>query len=143
MSLRFKRRDLFRAWLVATVFSGLPSTLYALGTGGDPLEATRAAGTMLIAPDRGLAALVLAAGAVHAVVSAFWAGIFALLLPRRRVASWAMAGAAAVAVLDLGIIAPRFFPSVAALDFWPQFADHLTWGLLLGATLGYCEARRS
>jgi len=26
-------------------------------------------------------------------------------------------------------------PSVAELPFWPQFADHLMWGGLLGGTL--------
>jgi hypothetical protein len=142
MSLNFERSDLFRAWLMATVFSGLPSTLHALATGGDPLEATRAAGAMLVPGGSELAVLVPAAGVAHVAVSAFWAGIFGLLLPRRRVAAWAVAGAAAVAVLDLGLIAPLFFPAVATLAFWPQFADHLMWGLLLGATLHYCEERR-
>ena len=137
MNLNFQRRDLFRAWLMATVFSGLPSTLHALATGGDPLEATRAAGAMLVPADSELVVLVTAAGIAHAAVSAFWVGIFGLLLPRWRVTAWAVAGAAAVAVLDLGLIAPLFFPPIAALAFWPQFADHLMWGLLLGATLRY------
>jgi hypothetical protein len=43
-------KDLARAWFAANVLSGLPSTLQALLTGGDYLEATRAAGAMLIAP---------------------------------------------------------------------------------------------
>jgi hypothetical protein len=30
---------------------------------------------------------------------------------------------------------PLCFPSISALAFWPQFADHLMWGALLGATL--------
>ena len=42
--MNFSPRDLIYAWLIATVFSGLPSTLHAFATGGDPLEATRAAG---------------------------------------------------------------------------------------------------
>ena len=33
-------RDLFYAWLTATLFSGAPSTLYAELTNGDPLELT-------------------------------------------------------------------------------------------------------
>ena len=33
------KRALVYAWLLATVLSGIPSTLYALLTGGDPLEA--------------------------------------------------------------------------------------------------------
>jgi hypothetical protein len=72
---------------------------------------------------------------VHCSVSAFWTVVFGALLPPRHVVAWALAGSAAVALLDLRLIAPLFFPSVAALAFWPQFADHLAWGVLLGATL--------
>jgi hypothetical protein len=46
-----------------------------------------------------------------------------------------------VALLDLGVIAPRLFPAVAALPFWPQFADHLAWGALLGGTLQLRQRR--
>jgi hypothetical protein len=135
MQLRFRRRDLLYAWLVATVFSGLPSTLHALATGADPLEATRAAGAMLVPPAAGTVALVAAAAIVHSSVSLFWAAVFAWLLPRRQPALWAVVGSAAVAMLDLRVIAPVLFPAVAALPFWPQFADHLAWGALLGGTL--------
>ena len=131
----FRRRDLLYAWLVATVFSGLPSTLHALVTGGNPLEATRAAGAMLVPAATDTLALVAAAAIVHSGVSLFWAAVFAWLLPRRHAATWAVVGSAAVAVLDLQLIAPLLFPAVAALPFWPQFADHLMWGALLGGTL--------
>ena len=133
--LRFPLRDLLLAWLMATVFSGLPSTLHALATGGDPLEATRAAGAMLLPGDSGTLLLFAAAAVVHPLVSLVWTAVFALLLPRRHVTLWALAGAAAVALLDLRVIAPLAFPAVAALPFWPQFADHLAWGALLGGTL--------
>jgi hypothetical protein len=133
--LRFPARDLFFAWLVATVFSGAPSTVHALVVGADPLEATRAAGLMIMPSRSTLAELVAAAAVVHGAVSSFWALVFALALPRRRIVSWAVAGSMAVALLDLGVIAPRFFPSVAALPFWPQFADHVAWGALFGLTL--------
>jgi hypothetical protein len=135
LKLRFDRRALFYAWLVATIFSGLPSTLHALATGADPLEATRAAGAMLVPADSDLVALVVAAALVHSTVSLFWTVVFGALLLRRHIIVEAVAGAAAVALLDLGVIAPLFFPSVAGLPFWPQFADHLMWGALLGATL--------
>lgn len=135
MEFRFRPRDLLYAWLIATVFSGLPSTLHALVTGADPLEATRAAGAMLVPLDAGTPTLVAAAAVVHPAVSLFWTAVFAWLLPRRHVALWAVAGSAAVALLDLRVIAPLVFPSVAALPFWPQFADHLLWGALLGGTL--------
>ncbi|GAB3767033.1 hypothetical protein GCM10028796_27450 [Ramlibacter monticola] len=142
MSLRFPLRDLALAWLVATVFSGLPSTLYALLTGADPLEATRAAGRMLLPGANATPVLFAAAAVVHPAVSALWTLVFACLLPRRRVALWALAGSAAVAWLDLRVIAPLLFPSVAALPFWPQFADHLAWGALLGETLQWRRAAR-
>lgn len=137
VKLRFGARDLFHAWLMATVFSGLPSTLHALATGADPLEATRAAGAMLLPAGSGTLALVAAAALVHPAVSLFWTVVFGWLLPRRHVLPWALAGAAAVALLDLLVIAPLLFPQVAALPFWPQFADHLAWGALLGGTLQF------
>lgn len=138
---RFPVRDLLYAWLVATVFSGLPSTVHALATGADPLEATRAAGAMLVSATAGTPVLIAAAAVVHPLVSLFWTAVFGWLLPRRQVALWAVAGSAAVALLDLRVIAPLLFPSVAALPFWPQFADHLMWGALLGGTLQVQRAR--
>jgi hypothetical protein len=141
VKLRFPARDLVLAWLAATVFSGLPSTVYALATGADALEATRAAGRMLLPAATATPTLFAAAAIVHPAVSLFWTAVFALLLPRRHATLWAIAGAAAVALLDLGVIAPRLFPAVAALPFWPQFADHLAWGALLGGTLQLRQRR--
>lgn len=140
---RFSRRDLFHAWWVATLFSGLPSTLHALTTGGDLLEATRAAGKMLLPGVNDTVILFGAAALVHPAVSLFWALVFARLLPRTRTCGWATAGAAAVALLDLCVIAPRAFPAVAALPFWPQLADHLAWGALLGGTLQWRQRRHA
>jgi hypothetical protein len=140
---RFTPCELFWAWLIATVFSGLPSTAYALFIDADPLEATWAAGGMLLSVSAPPAQLFLAAALVHCSVSAFWTMVFGALLPRRHVMAWALAGSAAVALLDLLLIAPLFFPSVAALAFWPQFADHLAWGVLLSTTLQWRQARYS
>ena len=126
------KRILLYAWLLATLLSGIPSTLYALVTGGDPLEATRAAGAMVIDADARFRALFLAAGFVHASVSLFWTLILWLVLPYRRTMLWALAASVAIAILDLQLIAPTFFPEVAALNFWPQFADHLMWGACVG-----------
>lgn len=132
---RFDRRSLFLAWCAATAFSGLPSTLYAAWTGADLLEATRAAGAMLVHGPASTAMLVGAAAIVHPLVSLFWTAVFGRLLPRRHTAAWAVLGAAAVAVLDLRVIAPLAFPSVATLAVGPQVADHLMWGALLGGVL--------
>jgi hypothetical protein len=102
------------------------------------MEATRAAGAMLILPSSGLAALVLAAAVVHTAVSFFWAAILVFILPRRHVIVWATVAAALIAWLDLRVIAPAFFAEVAALEFGPQVADHLMWG----ASLGWVLSRR-
>lgn len=131
------KQDLFYAWLLATLLSGIPSTLYALLSGGDPTEATRAAGVMLLSPEATLPELVAAAAIVHATVSLFWAAILWFVLPFRRTVWWALLASGAIAVLDLRIIAPVFFPEVAMLAFWPQFADHLMWGACVGLTLQY------
>jgi hypothetical protein len=138
--LRFSRRELAWGWLAATALSGAPSTLWALATGADIGEATWAAGAMLIPADSSRPALFAAAGFVHASVSAFWTLAAGAVLPRRRTLWWAILLAAAIGLLDLLVIAPAFFPSVAALAFWPQMADHLMWGACLGGTL-QCLAR--
>lgn len=125
------------AWLVATVVSGLPSTVHAVITGNDVMEATRAAGAMIVSPDSSLPQLFAAAAIVHGAVSLFWASILTPVLPHRRTVYWAIAASALIAVLDLRIIAPMMFPEVARLPFWPQFADHLMWGACVGITLAW------
>lgn len=123
------KRALLYAWLLATLLSGIPSTLYALLTGGDPLEATRAAGAMISLPGS-----IAAAALVHASVSLFWSVVLWVALPYRHTTLWALVASIAIALLDLRLIAPVFFPEVAALEFWPQLADHLAWGACLGLT---------
>jgi hypothetical protein len=131
-------RDFFYAWLAATLLSGIPSALHAFATGGDVLEATRAAAAMLPLSGK----LFVDAALVHGSVSLFWAAILWVALPRRRVALWAIAAAALIGILDLRIIAPRLFPEVAALEFWPQMADHLMWGLCFGLVLQKRSAQK-
>lgn len=125
------------AWAVASALSGAPSTAYALATGRDPLEAARAAGTLL--PGRARREGGAAAGLVaHVAVSAFWTAALATVLhPRGRLAG-AVTGAAAglaIAALDLGVLA-RHLPAVRALPQAPQWADHVAFGALAGAVLG-------
>jgi hypothetical protein len=139
--MRFGARALATAWLMATVFSGLPSTLHALATGGDPLEATFAAGRMLVDSTSGWI-LFGAAALVHGSVSLFWSLAAGRVLPRRHTAAWAVLLSAAIGLIDLRLIAPAWFPEVAALAFWPQMADHLMWGACLGGTLQALDARR-
>jgi len=143
MSDRALWADALLAGAAAAVLSGIPSTLLALWTGGDVLEATRAAGAMLIAPNSSDVALISAAALVHGLISFFWAAVLAWVLPRRHVFWSAVLAAAGIAVVDLRIIAPLFFPEVHALVFWPQFADHLAWGATVGAVLRSQFRRRS
>jgi hypothetical protein len=133
-------KDSLIAALVAGILGGIPSTAFALLTGGDVLEATRAAGAMLISPRAGSLQLMSAAAVVHFTVSFFWAAILAHSLPRRRIMLWAVVAASAIALLDLRIIG-RLFPEIFALPFWPQFADHLAWGLTVGAVLDWRRSR--
>ena len=116
---------------VAGVLSGVPSTVAALVRGDDVLAATRAAGTLV--PGRRDRPGVLAGVAVHAVLSVLWTAVLTAVL--RRVRGGAGAGAlcgAAVAALDLGVLARRY-PAVRALPQAPQWADHVAFGAVVGA----------
>jgi hypothetical protein len=124
------------AWAggAAALLSGIPSTLYAWLAGGDVLEATRAAGAMLIPATSSVPALVAAAAVVHLAVSAFWTLILVAALPGRYTTSWSVLALAVIAFVSLRIVG-RFFPGISALAFWPQFADHIAFGLTLGLVL--------
>ncbi len=116
---------------VAGVLSGVPSMVVALVRGDDVLAATRAAGTLV--PGRRDRPGVVAGVVVHAVLTLWWTGVLSAVL--RRVRGGARAGAlcgAAVAALDLGVLARRY-PAVRALPQAPQWADHLAFGALVGA----------
>lgn len=105
------------------------------------MEATRAAGAMLIPASSSDRELFFAAALVHGAVSLFWTVVLVPVLPRRHTVAWAMLALALIAVLDLRVIG-QLFPEILALAFWPQFADHLAFGALLGGVLAYRRARR-
>jgi len=122
------------AW--AAALSGAPSTLHALATGRDPLEATLAAGSILLGEETRRPRLVAAAAVVHLGLSLGWT----LVLERaavRTARGGAVAGVA-IAALDLGLAA-RPFPRIRALPLLPQIADHA----LFGAVAAYALGRRS
>jgi hypothetical protein len=135
------KRQLLYAWLLATLLSGIPSTLDALISGGDPTEATRAAGAMLLPSETRFPVLFAAAALVHSSVSFFWAVLLWFALPKRHTTLWVLLASMAIAFLDLRIIAPAFFPEIAALAFWPQFADHLAWGASYSVGLALGQRR--
>ncbi len=127
-------RDALAAGAFAAVVSGAPSTLHALATRSSPLEATLAAGTLLLPRERRPLVLVLAAAAVHIVLSLGWALVLAALLPRRRTIGWASLAGLAIAALDLRVVGRRF-PRIRALAQLPQWLDHIAYGATVGAVL--------
>ena len=120
------------AW--AAVLSGAPSTAEALLRGGDPLEASAAAGSILLPGETRRRRLLLAAVPVHLALSLAWAWGIALLAPRGREVPFGAAAGLAIAALDLGVIGRRF-PRIRALRPLPQVADHVAFGLVVGLVL--------
>jgi hypothetical protein len=118
----------------AAVLSGAPSTLHALATRSSPLEATLAAGTLLLPRERRPLPLALAAVPVHVALSLGWALVLAALLPRRRTVAWATLAGLAIAALDLGVVGRRV-PRIRALAQLPQWLDHVAYGATVGAVL--------
>ncbi len=127
-----------KAGLLAAAVSGLPSTAYNLATGRDPLEATKAAGTLLLGEDARPWALVGAALPVHLAVSLFWATLLERTLPSRKRVLWGAGAGLAIAALDLGVVGRRI-PAIRALPMLPQLADHA----LFGATAAWATGRDS
>jgi hypothetical protein len=129
-----------RAGAVAAALSGAPSTAHALATARDPLEATLAAGSLLLPRETRRGRLLAAAVPVHLVLSLGWAVVF-----ERAGVRGARAGAAAglgVAALDLGLVGRRF-RRVRELPLLPQVADHVAFGAVVGALLVRYEAAAS
>ena len=122
------------AGAVAAVVSGAPSTVHALATGGDPLEATLAAGSMLRPRERRRAVLLLAAVPVHVALSLGWGVVLSAVLPGRRTVAWAALAGVAIAALDLGVVGRRF-ARVRALPPAPQVLDHVAYGAAVGLVL--------
>ena len=108
--------------LVKWASAGAPSTIYAIARGQDPLESTRAIGSVVINSEENTA-LLAAAVPVHIAISLWWAIVLARLLPlRRRLLAGGLIGAA-IAVLDLRVIG-RAFPRILRLPLGLQIADH-------------------
>jgi hypothetical protein len=127
-------RDGLVAGAVAAVLSGAPSTLHAIATRASPLEATLAAGTLLLPRERRPLALALAAAAVHIALSLGWALLLAAILPRRRTVACATLAGLGIAALDLGVVGRRY-PRIRALPQLPQVLDHIAYGASVGAVL--------
>lgn len=133
-------------WAAAALCSGLPSTVHALATGGDPLQATRAAATLVPCRrdcqdqrnrrDVRNRREVMTGAAVHLVVSAGWTAVLAAVDRRRGLGL--LGGVKAgllIAALDLEVIG-RTRPAIHALPRLPQWLDHIAFGAIVGVLLG-------
>jgi hypothetical protein len=123
---------ILRAALAAAALSGIPSTAYALANGRDPLEAARAAGSLVLRHEARHGRLLAAAVPVHLALSLGWT----VALDRAGVRG-GRAGAAAglvIAALDLSVVGRRF-PQIDALPLLPQLADHAVFGVIAGILL--------
>lgn len=131
---------------VGSVVSAAPSTMYAFATSRSVLEATEAAGTLLVPADWPRPARVVAGGVAHAAISVGWGVAFSLLLPlsgrTRRDALRGAGAGLAVAALDLGVVGRRF-PAIRALPVVPQLADHAAYGASVAAVVSVLRRRRT
>jgi hypothetical protein len=126
----FGRRDV-AAIAVAALLSGAPSTVYAIATRSDALEAAMAAGTLV--PGHRDEPRLFTGMAMHVGVSLFWGALIRVGVRRsqHRLLFGALAGAG-IAALDLGVIARRY-PALRALPLGPQVADHIMFGVVAAA----------
>ena len=132
-------RKALAAGAAGAVVGGVPSTLWALARGRDPIEATLAAGSLLLPHETRRGRLLAAAVPVHIALSLGWAVVLERVLPRgRERALGAMAGLA-IAALDLGVVGRRF-PRMRALPLLPQVADHVAYALTVGEVLRTARA---
>jgi hypothetical protein len=114
--------------------SGIPSTAWTLLRGEDVLDGARAAGAIVLPGERRTGVLLVAAVPVHLALSLGWAAALAAVLPRRHTPAWGMAAGAAIAAIDLGVVGRRI-PAIRALPQGRQWADHLAFGVAVGAVI--------
>lgn len=131
-------RQGIRASVPAAVLSTVPSTLHAVLTGRDPLEAALAAGSILRLKEHERVPMVTAAVPVHLSLSVAWAIVLAIALPRERPMAEGIAAGLLIATLDLGVVGRRF-PRVRALRIAPQIADHVAFGIVVAIALARLE----
>jgi hypothetical protein len=136
--MRRDAADALVAGLAGAACSAAPSTTWSLLRGDDVLDGARAAGAILLPRERRTTVLLAAAVPVHLGLSLGWAAALAAVLPRRFEPAAGVAGALAIALLDLGLIGRRL-PAIRALPQGRQWADHVAFGLAVGAVL---RARR-
>jgi hypothetical protein len=122
------------AGLIAGAVSGTPSTLHALCSGGDPWQATLAAGSLLLPRETRSPRLVASALVVHGVLSLGWAAVLTVTLPPKHTVAWGAVAGTAIAALDLGVVGRRN-ARIRALPGLAQLADHVAFGATVGAVV--------
>jgi hypothetical protein len=133
--------DALAAGLAGAACSALPSTAWSLLRGDDVLAGARAAGAIVLPGERRTAVLLVAAVPVHLGLSLGWAAVLAASLPARAEPAWGVAGALAIAALDLGVVGRRI-PAIRALPQGRQWADHAVYGLTVGLVVAARRSRR-
>ena len=129
------------AGAVAGALSGAPSTAAALVGGRDPLEASLAAGALLLPHETRASHLLAAAVPTHLGISLAWGMVLAIVLPRRKTAVWGAVAGLGIAALDLGVVGRRH-DRIRALPAAPQVADHIAYGFIVGLFLHRRRTRR-
>jgi len=127
-------RDALIAGAVAAAVSGAPSTLITLAKREDVLMGARGAGAIALPREDRTLPLLAAAVPVHLALSVGWAVVLDRLIPPGAELPGGLAGGLAIAALDLGVIGRRI-AAVRDLPQGRQWADHVAYGLAVGATL--------
>lgn len=106
------------------------------------LEATEAAGTILLPDETRRSRLLPAAAGVHLALSLLWAQVLAMSLPRRHQVLWGAAAGLGIGTLDLLVLGRRW-SKIGELPVLPQLADHVAFGAIVAWVLeGSSDARR-
>jgi hypothetical protein len=126
--------DALAAGAAGALLSALPSTTVTLLRRESLLDGATAAGTILLRSERRTLPLLAAAAPVHLALSLGWAAVLSVALPRRATVPAAVAAGLAIAAFDLEVVG-RAFPRIRALPQGRQWADHVAYGLAVGAVL--------
>ncbi len=90
------------------------------------VDATKAIGTLTPSGRPGF----VRGAVVHVVISVGAAELLGLALPRERSVAWGALGGLLLGVVNVGVIARRFYPLIAELEFAPQIADNVAFGVV-------------
>ena len=134
--------DALHAGAAGAVLSAVPSTTVTLLRRESLLDGAIAARSIVLRDEERRLPLLAAAVPVHLALSYGWAVPMAALLPRRATVPAAVAAALGIAALDLGLIA-RALPRIRALPQGRQWADHVAYGLVVGAVVRRRRLRRA